>query len=152
MTMECDLFLARLDSLETGRLPSDLEEHAAGCVSCARTLARVEGARRLLDVSPAACLVDLAPRVGALLPFMPSARRRVQMRDWLLAGALILGSMAFVPFLADFSTLRAAYGNRFVVPLGLVLGMAVTAYGAVFIAGHLDEFSKRWHVGGAVHR
>jgi hypothetical protein len=64
---------------------------------------------------------------------MPPPRQDFALRDWLLPGAIIALSMLLLPFLAPL------FEPGYALPLSLVLGIAFTAYCALFIATHLAE-------------
>ena len=143
--MTCERFLEQLDGLDNQRLPIDMVVHARTCPDCEReleTLGKALSCYRLPDATP---MVDLVPRVSALLPYVPAPRRSVSMRDWLLVGLLIVISMVMVPMLGDFRALRAVYGTGFTLPVFLTYGVAITLYAGLFIMSHLDDFSRRLH-------
>lgn len=141
--MTCDRFLAALDGLDNEPLPADMASHARGCRSCAGESAALRAAVGLYRLPDLAGSGDIAPRVTALLPFMPAPRRTVSMRDWIITGFVIISSVALVPLLADFRALKAVYGPGFTVPVFVSLGSLVTLYGGLFIMSHLDDFSRR---------
>lgn len=162
--MTCSHFLARLDCLEPafaarpsadsepgpgGRpargLPADMAEHAASCPSCARVAAALGTALELYALPEAALLADLAPRIEALLPFVPPPRREIAMGGWIGVGGLIIAGMVTAPFMAGYAAMREAYGAGYTLPLALVSGLALSAYLGLFIASHLDGFSKAFY-------
>ncbi len=145
--MNCHDFLDALDRAEgspyDGPRGAEALSHAEECPSCAAEAASVRAALSLLRLPELACSADLAPRLSALLPFLPAPRRIVSMRDWLAAGLLILAGMVILPLLSSFGILGSQYGTRFTLPLSLVLGLVVSTYGTVFIISHLEDFSRR---------
>lgn len=162
--MNCSHFLARLDCLEPaggaaagggsapfaggspGRgLPADMAEHAASCPSCARVASALGAALTLYALPEAELLVDLAPRIDALLAFVPPPRREIAMGGWIGVGGLIVAGMVSAPFMAGYAAMREAYGAGYTLPLALVSGLALSAYLGLFIASHLVGFSKAFY-------
>jgi len=141
--MTCDRFINLLDGLDNEALPVEMSVHARSCPACAREAAALKAAVGLFRLPDLASSVSVAPRVAALLPFMPQPRRTVSMRDWLVSGVVIVASVVFLPLLAEFRALKAVYGPGFTLPVSLALGFIVTLYGGMFIMSHLDEFSVR---------
>lgn len=166
--MTCSHFQARLDCLEPALaartpadpgsgeragsperaargLPADMAEHAASCPSCARVAAALGTALELYALPEAALLVDLAPRIEALLPFVPPPRREIAMGGWIGVGGLIIAGMVTAPLMAGYAAMRDLYGVGYTLPLALVSGLALSAYLGLFIASHLDGFSKAFY-------
>lgn len=147
--MNCERFLTYVDSLEPAEtaVPKAMAEHACRCPSCAKAL---ESARRSLSLLRAPCAragTDLSKRVSALLPFAPAPRRSVPMRDWVLAGFLLISGMALLPLMADFKALKTVYGTGFTLPMAIVLGLVVSTYAVVFVFSHAAELAKRLRLG-----
>lgn len=141
--MNCRSFRNQLDALDGEDMTIDMLVHARSCPECAAEAAAIKAALSLYRLPDLAGSADVAPRVMALLPFVPAPRRSVSMRDWLLTGFVIVFSMVLVPLLADFRVLKAAYGNAFTVSLSMALGLFITLYAGAFVMSHLDEFSRR---------
>jgi hypothetical protein len=141
--MTCDRFRTELDALQDETLTPDALAHLRACPRCAGEAAALKAAVMLYRLPDLAGSADIAPRVMALLPFLPAPRRSVSMRDWLVAGAVILGSIVLVPLLAEFRSLKAAFGSGFSLPVSLALGFVVTLYAGMFVISHLDDFSRR---------
>jgi len=141
--MTCDRFLVLLDELDNEALPPEMAAHMHSCHDCKAEAALLANALGLHRMPDAAGSVDLAPRVLASLADTPAPRRSVSMRDWAVAGILMVASMVIVPMMSEFRDLKAAYGDMFTFPLALALGSAVTLYAGIFIMSHLEEFSRR---------
>jgi len=141
--MNCDRFINLLDGLENEALPVEMAIHARSCPACAREAAAMKAAVGLYRLPDIASSASIAPRVAALLPFMPQPRRTVSMRDWIITGFVIVSSIVLVPLLAEFRALRAVYGSGFTFPVSLALGFIVTLYAGMFVLSHLDDFSRR---------
>ena len=60
---------------------------------------------------------------------------------WIVIGGFMFLSLTAVFFSLDFTRLADAQGSSFLLPMGLIIGLVFTGYGAVFIGSHLDEFS-----------
>jgi len=65
-------------------------------------------------------------------------------KGWIIAGMVMLVSLATVFFGQDFVSIARDQGSSFLLPLGLITGMAITGYGALFIGSHLKELSERF--------
>jgi hypothetical protein len=138
--MKCEVFEERYDRSEEGaKLSPALALHLARCPRCS---ARVELRRRALELyrlpGPEP---DMASRVLAALPFLPRPHRTVSLRDWILSGLALSASVVLVPAQKVFSLVIEEYGNRWMLPFVLVFGLAVSVFGALFIATHMDELS-----------
>jgi hypothetical protein len=76
----------------------------------------------------------------AAIRLMPPPRQDFALRDWLFPAAVIVASMFILPLLGkDIGFLEALLGTGYQLSLALVLGIAFTAYSALFIATHLAE-------------
>jgi len=141
--MNCDRFLTLLDGLDNEAMSLEMTVHLRSCRDCARENAALRAAVGLYRLPDIAGSADVAARVSALLPFMAAPRRTVAMRDWILAGFIIVTSIVLVPLLAEFRQLSASYGSDFTFPVSLVLGCLVTLYAGMFVMSHLGDFSRR---------
>lgn len=141
--MNCRSFRNQLDALDNDDLPIEMLVHARSCPECAAEAAALKAALSLYRLPDLVGSPDVAPRVMALLPFVPAPRRSVSMGNWLVTGFVIVFSMVLVPLLAEFRALKAVYGNVFTVSLSMALGLFVTLYAGAFIMSHLDEFTRR---------
>jgi hypothetical protein len=63
-------------------------------------------------------------------------------RGWVIAGLVMLFSFATAFFGKDFSNM--ARNEAFLLPMGLLIGIGITGYGALFIGSHLKELSDRF--------
>ncbi len=143
--MTCERFLEQLDGLDNQGLPIDMVIHARTCPACSRELEMLGKAITCYRESDGTGMVDLVPRISALLPYVEAPRRSVSMRDWLLVGLLIVISMVMLPMLGDFRALRAVYGPDLTLPIFLTYGVAITLYAGLFTMSHIEDFSKRLH-------
>jgi hypothetical protein len=65
-------------------------------------------------------------------------------RGWVIAGLIMLLSLATTFFGKDFASIARDQGSSFLLPLGIITGAVITAYGAIFIGSHLKELSERF--------
>jgi hypothetical protein len=152
--MNCKEYLDRLDAsdefplsgLSRGGLPLDDEQrlHAAACPACARATGRVQAAITAYRLPDLVSSVDLVPRVRDLIPFLPAPRRVVSMRNWLLAGFLLVLSLGGLPLTGGYRSLAQQYGIGFSLPLILVMSGVLTIYIGLFALSHLDELATRF--------
>jgi len=131
-----------LSLLDRGRLWA----HLLCCPRCAREIQVWEDARDLLreasfPPAPAPGLESLI--MAAVLEEEAPGEEREEawatpsFRSWVLTGMVVLVSLT-----------TAAWGRElgasYFLPLGLIIGGIVTAYGALFISSHLKELSHRF--------
>jgi hypothetical protein len=154
--MRHEAALKYLDELDAGQeYGFALRRHLSHCRSCAAAALRVEAALRAYredthrddtrnaDASllePGSIVED---RVMAAVRFMAPPRQDFALRDWLFPGAVIALSMFLLPILGkDNGFLEPLFGSGYTLSLSLVLGVAFTAYSALFIASHLAELQS----------
>lgn len=143
--MRCETFLSRYDRLEPAmRMGFLMSRHLASCASCRRQAAAVEAAvSALREGEPSGAGGELErrleDRVMASVRLVPPPRRDIAVRDWIIAGSVIASSMILFPLGEYFARFDEAFGASYVLPLSLVLGIALTAYGALFVGAHMDE-------------
>lgn len=138
--MRCETFLEQYDRLDNRRaLAPLLRLHLASCSSCRskvlRTGAALDAYRR---VEPSRSDL-LEERIMSAVRLLPHPRRVVSVRDWVVTGGLIALSMALIPLGDQFDSIKAFFGSSYALPLALVLGFILTAYGALFIGSHMSE-------------
>jgi hypothetical protein len=144
--MTCESFKRELDAMENYNPSAEMNKHMSSCPACALGYASLRSALTVYTLPLSVCERDLVPGIMAALPFARRPRRFMSLRNWLLGGVALLVSIAFVPFLEEFKALTRSYGNGFLLPLGIVLGILVTVYMMVFIATHVQDFSRRFGI------
>ena len=149
--MNCAEFLDRLDSADGLVLEGDLKFHAATCAGCAKSLEKVQAALIAYQLPELVSSVDLVPRIRDMIPFLPAPRRVVSMRNWLLAGFLLLLSLGGLPLTVGYRSLSNQYGIGFSLPLILVLSATLTLYVGLFALSHLDELATRFKLRSLSH-
>ena len=65
-------------------------------------------------------------------------------KGWVIAGIILLFSLTTVFFGQDFTNIAMDQGSLYLLPLGILIGVVITGYGALFIGSHLKEFSERF--------
>jgi len=139
--MRCETFLDRYDELEPGRpLGFLMARHLRGCERCERQVELVEAS--LVELreggeEPAGSILE--ERIMAAVRLTPTPQRDFSVRDWIIAGAVIAASMILIPLGDYFVRFNEAFGASYALPLSLVLGVAITAYAALFVGSHMDE-------------
>jgi Na+-translocating ferredoxin:NAD+ oxidoreductase RnfA subunit len=68
------------------------------------------------------------------------------MRNWLLAGFLLLLSLGSLPLMGGYRALSYQYGTGFTLPFILVLSGVVSLYVGLFALSHLDELATRFNL------
>ncbi len=144
--MTCKQCALELDAMDNQSLGSVLAGHLSQCPQCSKRFEELRNALMLYRMPLALCAKDIAPRIAAMLPFMQKPRRVMALRNWLAVGLILMISLAFTPFLEAFEMLDTVYGNGFLVPLGIVTGLTVTLYAIIFIATHVEDFSRRFRI------
>lgn len=141
--MRCETFLERYDALEPGAEPGPgMSRHLASCGRCRGQVGAVEAALGELRAADAAGSPGgglLEERIMAAARLVPGPRRDFSVRDWIIAGAVIAVSMILIPVGDYFARFDEFFGARYTLPLSLVLGCVLTAYGALFAGAHLGE-------------
>jgi len=153
--VRCETFLEHYDRIDARSEPGwALRRHLDSCPSCRATVERMRAALQApasdaYGVSPAEASVE--DRVMAVVRLMPQPQRELfSVRDWIIAGSVIVLSMALIPVGSDFGGFIAVVGASYALPLALVLGLGITIYSTLFIGTHIDEvmdFVRRRIVG-----
>jgi hypothetical protein len=131
--------------------------HLFFCPECAEEARKLKAAKSVLrDFSPdapdfAEAVMERIEKIekiekirGVHLHYPPAHRTEVSFRGWIIAGLLMFFSFITVFFNIDFENIARKEGVSFLIPVGLTIGLALTGYGAVFIASHLEELSERF--------
>jgi len=72
------------------------------------------------------------------IPGVPTTRR------WVISGLVLIISLAIAYLGLDFKNLASESGISFLLPMGIITGIFLTTYGALFIGSHLKELSERF--------
>ncbi|MCL2043333.1 MAG: peptidoglycan-binding protein [Treponema sp.] len=65
-------------------------------------------------------------------------------RGWIIAGIVMLVSLATAFFGLEFNKIAIAAGISFMIPVGITIGIILTCYGALFIGSHMKELTERF--------
>jgi len=128
--------------------------HLLVCPDCAQEVERFEVCRDILhnDFFPSTpvTLEDTIMAMTADEAAKTPAAEEMELpggfstRGWVIAGLVMLVSLATAFFGLDFNKVAVAAGMSFMIPVGITIGMALTCYGALFIGSHLKEFTERF--------
>ncbi|MBP7096913.1 MAG: hypothetical protein KBC36_12610 [Spirochaetia bacterium] len=145
--MTCEDFRNRLDRAD-GTRPRGIDAvaHMARCPACRELATRQATALDLYRAPFAGGERDFVRSVMEVLPFLPKPRREVGLREWAMVGLALAGSSIVAAVSLEAGLAEKAFGTSYVLPLGIVFGLALTAYGLVFIASHLELLAKTFHV------
>ena len=66
------------------------------------------------------------------------------LKGWVIAGIVLLFSLTTIFFGQDFTAIVMDQGSLYLLPLGILIGVLITCYGALFIGSHLKELSERF--------
>ena len=150
--MKCDNALDTMygkDDVLPLRKRLALAFHIILCGRCAARLETYEEALALLqnsffppspDFSDA--IMDVVYRESHDEPVLETGG--FSTRGWVIAGIVMLLSLATVFFGKDFASIALEQGSSFLLPLGITTGVVITGYGALFIGSHLKELSERF--------
>jgi len=144
--MDCArAMLSIIESKEDGHLPLLVRLHLSRCASCTAEYTRM---RKAIDFMRSEYLPrspDLAELIMTAIRTSPKAEiAPVSFRDWAIVGIVILAAIAIAPLGSAFSWVKKSFGSDFLLPLNVVLGLILSAYGALFIGTHLNEFVIRF--------
>jgi hypothetical protein len=67
-------------------------------------------------------------------------------RGWVIAGLVMMVSLATAFFGLDFNKLAKEMGMSFLLPIGITIGLVLTVYGALFIGSHLKVLTERFRL------
>jgi len=125
--------------------------HAFFCPDCAAEIERLESARNIMrtDFFPASpCLEEIImAKVSAEEEQTETASAVsgvLSTRGWVIAGLIIFVSLATAFFGLDFQKIAHETGISFLLPVGITIGIVLSAYSVFFIGSHLKEFSERF--------
>jgi len=156
--MRHEYFLERYERLDNGdRLSVFACIHKATCAECkaaAKSMDHAIAAYREPYTFPLGRIDPLLldERIMNAVRLLPRPRHLVSTRDWVTAGVVIALSTVLVPLGDGFAFIKEFFGARYTLPLALVLGLSITAYGAMFIGTHIEELSLLLRRGDASHR
>jgi anti-sigma factor ChrR (cupin superfamily) len=129
--------------------------HLLICPGCAQEVERFEAIRDMLryDFLPPApgledsIMASIAAEEGETLEELEAGEIAVvpggiSTRGWVIAGLVLLVSLATVFFGMEFNHVALDAGMSFLLPVGITVGIVLTTYGALFIGSHLKELKE----------
>ena len=123
-----------------------MEESSARKAKPASPKERPQGERAARVSSSRDPIVEAALKqikdAGLAYPRIP-VPGRVSLARWVACGLALILCLAAFPFTAMGKWAVAVLGGRFVISFYITMGLAVAAYGVIFIASNLDFFVKR---------
>jgi hypothetical protein len=130
--------------------------HLLICPDCAREVERFEVTQDILrhDFLPPApglenmIMAKIAAEAGESLEEFEAEEASISggfsTRGWVVAGVVMLVSLATAFFGFEFHRVATDAGMSFMLPVGITVGIVLTSYGALFIGSHLKELSERF--------
>jgi len=124
--------------------------HLLVCPDCAQEVERFEVCRDILHSEFLPPAPDLEDAVMAMISAEENEAEEADIpggfstRGWIIAGLVMLVSLATAFFGLDFNRVALAAGMSFMIPVGITIGITLTCYGALFVGSHLKEFTERF--------
>ena len=133
--------------------------HTIVCPNCAQEIERFEVCRDIMredffpsspgleDVIMARAAVEEEQQIEVFAEMAYTvhvAPGGLSTRSWVIAGLVILLSLATAFFGLDFKNIASESGISFLLPVGITIGIVLTTYGALFIGSHLKELTERF--------
>jgi len=120
--------------------------HLLVCPDCAQEVERFEVCRDMLQddflfLAPDDETVNTAEALETIDAEIPGG---FSIRGWIIAGIVMLVSLATVFFGLEFNKVALIAGMAFTIPIGITIGIALTSYGALFIGSHLKDLAERF--------
>ncbi len=146
--MKCEEVMQRIMETDNDRkLSGRLLAHINGCDSCREEYRRLTEAELLLSSSNSPYRPELTDAVmQRIAEEEPAAFSYsdgpMPVRNWLIAGIILLSSFVLVTFSDSFIWLRQVMGGLVEIPLSLILGIAASLFWMMFIGTHLDSVAR----------
>ncbi len=124
--------------------------HLLVCPDCAQEIERFEVCRDILHNDFMYPAPDLEDAVMAMISAGEDEDCEAEVpggfsiRGWIIAGIVLLVSLATVFFGIEFNKVALIAGMSFTIPIGITIGIVLTSYGALFIGSHLKDLSERF--------
>ena len=126
--------------------------HTLVCPNCAQEIERFQVSMEIMreDFFPRAPMLEDAIMARAAADAQTETEEvyavpgGLSTRGWIIAGLIILVSLATSFFGLDFQNLADESGKSFLLPIGITIGIVLTTYGALFIGSHLKELTERF--------
>jgi hypothetical protein len=125
--------------------------HLMVCPDCAQEVERFEVCRDILHNDFMFPAPDLEDAVMSMISAEEEAEAMeaeapggFSTKGWIIAGIVMLVSLATVFFGLEFNKVALIAGMAFTIPIGITIGLALTSYGALFIGSHLKDLTERF--------
>jgi hypothetical protein len=127
--------------------------HLMVCPDCAQEVERFEVCRDILHNDFIYPAPDLEDSVMSMISDGEEESAEASeaevpggfsIRGWIIAGIVMLVSLATVFFGINFNKVALIAGMAFTIPIGITIGLVLTSYGALFIGSHLKDLSERF--------
>jgi hypothetical protein len=123
--------------------------HSLFCHACAEKIERYQTAKTVMKEDFFPSSPDIEDSIMARIEAEQAdeayaAAGGLSTQNWVIAGVIILISLATAFFGLDFQRLALESGMSFMLPVGITIGIVLTTYGAFFIGSHLKELSERF--------
>ena len=127
--------------------------HTVTCPNCARKIERLEASKAIMreDFFPPSPELEDSIMIKISIEEEQTELEEsyavpggLSTRAWVIAGLVILVSLATAFFGLDFKNLADETGTSFLLPVGITIGIVLTTYGALFIGSHLKELTERF--------
>jgi hypothetical protein len=117
--------------------------HLVVCPDCAQEVERFQVCRDMLMEDASLTMMAPAEETAAAADEadLPGG---FSTRGWVIAGLVMLVSLATAFFGLDFNKLAKEMGMSFLLPIGITIGIVLTVYGALFIGSHLKVLTERF--------
>lgn len=127
--------------------------HLLVCPDCAQEVERFELCRDILNND---FMFSAPGHEDAVMPMISAEEEEIaeareaevpggfSIRGWIIAGIVMLVSLATVFFGLEFNKIALISGMAYTIPIGITIGIALTVYGALFIGSHLKILSERF--------
>lgn len=123
--------------------------HVFFCPHCAENIARLKMTREIARHDFFASSPGLEDRIMEKIELEKDAEPYavpggLSTRGWVIAGIVIVLSLATAFFGLEFQNIARETGSSFLLPVGITIGIALTTYCAFFIGSHLKELTERF--------
>ena len=143
--MKCNDAVKKFMELDDYRnIPLALRLHIKICRKCREEFAEFSAALDSLSLdSPYNAPRGLVSGVmSIILRENPAVSGRISGAKWVTAGTVIFASILLINFSESFIWLEGQFGSSYTVPLGIVLGLVLTAYSAIVVACNYEYMKK----------
>jgi hypothetical protein len=129
--------------------------HLLVCPDCAQEIERFEVCRDIMRNDFMFPTPDLEDTVMSMISAEEGEIAEAQetevpggfsIKGWIIAGIIMLVSLATLFFGLDFNKVVLVAGMSFTIPIGITIGIVLTSYGALFIGSHLKMLSERFNL------